>query len=138
MTLLDTASLSVLMSGHVRLTERVSEAEKPIGITIVTRIEVLQGRFASILTAADGRQLLLAQQWLERNEAYMQALNVVPIDAESAERFDALREHRKLKKIGRADQLTASVALAHRATLVSRNIRHFRQVPGLNVENWAD
>ena len=36
------------------------------------------------------------------------------------------------------DLLIASIALAQRATLVTRNLRHFRQIPALNVENWAD
>jgi tRNA(fMet)-specific endonuclease VapC len=43
-----------------------------------------------------------------------------------------------LRKIGRADLLIASVTLANRATLVTRNTRHFKQVPGLRVENWVD
>ena len=59
-------------------------------------------------------------------------------DAGFAAEFDRLRSHKKLVKIGRSDLLIASIALAHQATLVTRNVRHFRQVPGLNVENWAD
>jgi predicted nucleic acid-binding protein len=34
--------------------------------------------------------------------------------------------------------LIAAIVLANRATLVSRNLTDFRQVPGLQVENWAD
>ena len=30
------------------------------------------------------------------------------------------------------------ITLAHRATLVTRNYDHFRQIPGLKIENWAD
>ncbi len=45
---------------------------------------------------------------------------------------------RKLRAIGRADLLIAAVALAHRSTMVTRNLRHFQQVPGLQVENWVD
>ena len=41
-------------------------------------------------------------------------------------------------EIGRADLLIAAIVLTHRATLVSRNLKDFRQVPGLRVENWAD
>jgi tRNA(fMet)-specific endonuclease VapC len=43
-----------------------------------------------------------------------------------------------LNKVGRADLLIASIALANRATLVTRNRRHFEKVPGLMVVNWVD
>ena len=61
-----------------------------------------------------------------------------PVDAAAATPFDRLRQDRKVKKIGRADVLIAAIVLAHRATLVTRNLKDFRQVPGLPVENWAD
>jgi tRNA(fMet)-specific endonuclease VapC len=48
---------------------------------------------------------------------------------------DKLRQHKELKKIGRGDLLIASIALAHQATLVTRNVQDFRQIPGLRVEN---
>jgi tRNA(fMet)-specific endonuclease VapC len=63
---------------------------------------------------------------------------VVPLDDAAAAVFDRLRAVRRLRQIGRADLLIASIALAHRATLVTRNVRHFRQVPGLTVINWVD
>ena len=34
--------------------------------------------------------------------------------------------------------MIAAITLAHRATLVSRNVKDFRRVPGMQVENWAD
>lgn len=60
------------------------------------------------------------------------------LDATSAARFDELRKQKKLRKIGRADLLIAGIALAHGAKVVTRNVRHFHQVPRLIVENWAD
>jgi tRNA(fMet)-specific endonuclease VapC len=63
---------------------------------------------------------------------------IVPFDASASAEFDRLRSDKKLKKIGRADLLIACIALAHQATLVTRNLKHFEQVPGLRLENWAD
>lgn len=41
-------------------------------------------------------------------------------------------------RIGTMDLRIASIVLAHHATLLSRNLRDFRLVPGLRVENWLD
>jgi tRNA(fMet)-specific endonuclease VapC len=49
-----------------------------------------------------------------------------------------LRAVKSLRKIGRADLLIASIALANRATLVTRNLRHFQQVSSLTLVNWVD
>ena len=62
----------------------------------------------------------------------------VPALDELTDEFDTLRANRKLRRIGRNDLLIASIVRARRATLVTRNRRHFHQVPGLRVENWAD
>ena len=52
--------------------------------------------------------------------------------------FATLQQQKSLKKIGHADLLIASVALANYATLVTRNLRQFRHIPKLNVDNWLD
>ena len=43
-----------------------------------------------------------------------------------------------VRKMGHVDMLIASITLANRATLVTRNTRHFQSVPGLRVVNWVD
>ncbi|HWG46513.1 MAG TPA: type II toxin-antitoxin system VapC family toxin [Gemmataceae bacterium] len=139
MYLLDTDTLTLVHAGHLRVLERRQTVpDNEIAIAIVTRIEVLQGRFDFVLKAADGNQLLHAQTLLNRTEERLQMIATFPFDASAAAEFDRLRQERKLKKIGRADLLIASIALANRATLVTRNLRHFRLVPDLQLENWAD
>jgi tRNA(fMet)-specific endonuclease VapC len=138
MVILDTDTLTLLLAEHPRVAERYRSEADEVAITIITRIEVLQGRFATLLKAADGAQLQRGQQRLDRAVRDLQAFRVIPITDASAGEFDRLRQNRKLKKIGRGDLLIAAIAIAHRARLVSRNVTDFRQVPGLHVENWAD
>ncbi len=138
MILLDTDTLTFYLAGHPRVMENVQTAEEVPAISIISRIEVLQGRFASILKAATGDQLLLAQERLALAEDGLAKFAIIAFTAAAAAEFDRLRQNKKLKKIGRADLLIASIALAHRAILVTRNLRHFRQIPGLQLANWTD
>jgi tRNA(fMet)-specific endonuclease VapC len=138
MTLLDTDTLSLLLAGKEPVLTRLRQAADQLAISVITKVEILRGRYDFLLKASDGAQLQRAQSWLEQIEQELDGWNVVGINAAAAAQFDRLRHIRNLKRIGRADLLIASIALAHRATLITRNRRHFRQVPGLNLENWAE
>jgi tRNA(fMet)-specific endonuclease VapC len=52
--------------------------------------------------------------------------------------FERLLGIKSLRKIGRGDLSIAAITLAHKATLVTRNVKDFKLVPGLRYENWAD
>jgi tRNA(fMet)-specific endonuclease VapC len=138
MILLDTDTFSLHQFAHQRVTERIARASEIPAITMITQIEALRGRYDAVLKAEDGTHTLRALQGLERTIKHLALFNVVPFDAAAAAEFDRLRENKKLKKIGRADMLIAAVALANKATLVTRNLKDFRLVPGLQIENWAD
>ncbi|MBI1917955.1 MAG: PIN domain-containing protein [Planctomycetes bacterium] len=138
MFVLDTDTLTFLLRGQERVTQRTRAAPQDVVITVISRIETLLGRFASILKAEDGERLLLAQQRLVESERDLGGLTLLPVDAAAAAAFDRLRQNKKLKKIGRGDLLIAAITLANAATLVTRNLKDFRQVPSLPVENWVD
>ena len=138
MFLLDTDTLSLLLRGHPRVTERVAQATEEVAITLITRIEILQGRFVFVLKAENSERLLQAQQRLRESEDDLNRFTVVSIGPTAAAEFDRLRKNKRLKAIGRADLLIAALALAARATLVTRNRKDFGRVPGLVTENWAD
>jgi tRNA(fMet)-specific endonuclease VapC len=136
--LLDTDILSLVFTAHSRVSQRMQVAPQSPDITIVTRIEVLRGRFESVLKAADADALLRAQDRLAAAEMDLAKYTIVPFDVAAGIEFDRLRQDKKIKKIGRRDLLIACIALARRATLVSRNVHDFQLVPGLRLENWAD
>lgn len=139
MHLLDTDTLTHLHAGHLRVIEHLHAlTDSDIGTTIITKIEFLRGRFDFIFKAATSAELLRAQRLLVRTEELLAQILVVPLDEAATAQFDRLRAKRELRKIGRADLLVASIVLAHRAILVTRNLRHFRQIPGLIVTNWVD
>ncbi len=139
MHILDTDTLTHLYAGHPRIIDRLKNIEDPdICTTIITKIELLRGRFDFLLKAATGDELSRAQQWLNRTEELLSQIVIIPFNEAALIQFDRMRITKKYRKIGRADLLIASIALAHRATIVTRNIRHFQQIPNLNLVNWVD
>lgn len=139
MHLLDTDTLTHLHAGHPNVVANLQRSDDPdIGTTIITRIELVRGRIDFLLKAATGDELLRAQRLLARTEVLLAELAIAPFDTNSAAQFDRLRSSSTYRRVGRADLLIASIALANRATLVTRNLRHFRQIPGLSLANWVD
>jgi len=53
----------------------------------------------------------------------------------AADEFERLQKLRL--RIGTMDLKIGAIALAHNATLLSRNLKDFGKVPGLQVEDWA-
>lgn len=137
MYVLDTDTLTHLLMGHKRVTEKRAQVTDEVVLTMVTRIEVLQGRFASVLKAENGEKLVLAQQRLVGTERDFESFIILAVDAAVAIEFDRLRQIKKLK-IRRGDLLIAAITLASRGNLVTRNEKDFRKVPGLRIENWVD
>lgn len=139
MHLLDTDTLSHFWARHERVVRRVAEVDDTeVGTTSITKSEILRRRCENLLKAETASEVLKAQQRLDQSEERLSRLLVVPFDEAAAEQFESLINVDRLRQIGRADLLIASVALANNATLVTRNLRHFRRVPNLSVVNWVD
>ena len=125
MYLLDTDTLTHLQFGNSNVVEKLRMNEdSEFGIIIVTKVEILRGRIEYLLKAEDGMNLLKAQELSFRIEALLSDLLVIPVDRAASVEFDRLRTVSKFRKIGRADLLIASITLANRAVLVTRNLRH--------------
>lgn len=81
-----------------------------------------------------------AQRRQAEYERFLSVIEVLPFDAAAGRRAAELRValERKGEAIGPMDTLIAATALAHGATLVTRNVREFERVPGLTVVSWHD
>lgn len=141
MFLLDTDHCTHLFHQHPSVIARVDQAVahgRAVGTTVVTKIEILSGRMAAVLKADSHKPFLNAQELLLADERYLQGIQIIPLDEVALQEFDKIGGVRGVKKVGRADLLIASIAMARRATLVTRNQKHFKLVPQLKLENWVD
>ena len=140
MFLLDTDTLSLLFRNHPQVLERFQRhrPDEKVTISILTRVEILRGRFDALIKAATKDEWLRAQTRLKEDDDRLAAWEIIPITEAAADQFERLRATKKLRKAGRGDLLIACIALANKATLVTRNTKDFKLIPGLKLENWAD
>src|SRR5438067_316133 len=76
MILLDSDTFTLHQWGHKRLRQRLEAAPELPAVTLVTQIEALRGRFDAVSKAADGTQLLRAQQGLVRTLEHLALIAV--------------------------------------------------------------
>lgn len=140
MIILDTDILTLWTYHHVAVRKRYDAVpdDETIAITAITRMEVLGGRTASVLKAANEGELRTATERLQKIEKMLDDFLVLHVEEAAIQPFVQLRKNKKTKNMGRADMLIASIALGHKALLVTRNTKDFENVPGLRLENWAD
>lgn len=69
-----------------------------------------------------------------------QAQTVLPFDTAAARTYGSLRAtlERDGTPLAEPDLRIASIAVTRSLVLVTRNVRHFQRVPGLDVQNWVD
>jgi tRNA(fMet)-specific endonuclease VapC len=99
--------------------------DQELAVSAITVAEVLEG--------AHGEQNPIAQ--LSEYSRFLDEFSVLPVTATVAEQFAWLRPllRRQGDLIPDMDLLIASTALSHDLILLTRNIRHFERVPGLNL-----
>ena len=141
MLVLDTDHLTVLRYvDHPRCAALVARlrsagaAGEETVTSVITLEEQMRGWMAEISRRRDVRRQVPAYDRLAQQFEFLRAWRILPFDDRAADHFERLRKQRV--RIGSQDLKIASIALAEGATLLSANLRDFRQVPGLLVEDW--
>jgi tRNA(fMet)-specific endonuclease VapC len=129
--ILDTDICSYIMKrSHPALLDRIRAT--PIadqGVSVVTVAELLYGVKLSV--------------WPKRTraafDAFIRHVEVIEWSALAAEHYADIRANLKLRgeMIGANDLLIAAHARSLKSVLVTNNVREFRRVKGLKVENWS-
>lgn len=128
--LLDTNAISdALKNPQGRVAEKLRSISPPnrVCTSIVVAAELRYG------AAKKGSPVLA-----ERVEAFLQAMDVLPLNGDADGCYGLLRAdlERRGEPIGANDMFIAAHAVASNSILVTANTREFSRVRGLKVENW--
>lgn len=139
MIILDTDHLTILQqpssAALARLQGRMdARAAEGLAATIISVEEQIKGWFALIGRAKSAAGQVAPYDRLASTLEFYAGRTLLRFDARAASTFDDLRKRRI--RIGTPDLKITSIALVHGATVLSVNLRDFRQVPGLTVEDW--
>ncbi len=137
--LLDTDHLTILLregEPAARLLGRLSALPPDdVATSIVTFQEQFVGWLGYLNRAKTEASLLRAYRELDALLRWFTRMNVLPFDEAALDRFKSIRK--QCRRVGTLDLRIASIALATDAMLLSGNLRDFRPVPGLRVEDWT-
>ena len=133
MLILDSNTISYYFRGDPQVVPRL-QALPPvdIGVPAIVEYELRYGLLRLPPEAADPRLAALA--------ALLRPMQVLPFDSECAAHAARIRVGLEAAgtPIGPHDTLIAATALRYQATLVTRNVREFSRVPGLQWLNWHE
>lgn len=138
--LLDTDHLSVLewkeQLACNRLLERLDRLPPDdIATSIVSFHEQVQGSLAYLRRARKPEEIVRAYLKLENIWRWFLKMNVLSFTTQAQVHFTDVKSC--CSRLKTMDLRIASIALVTGSTLLSRNLRDFRQVPDLMVEDWT-
>jgi tRNA(fMet)-specific endonuclease VapC len=134
--LLDTDHVSLSQRGHTLVTARIqATGPSQIAVSVITVEEQLRGWLAAIRNATTSQARVTAYQRLRMAVEYFASITVLDYTLAADALVMDLR--RQGVRVATQDLRIAVVALVHNATVVTRNERDFRQVPGLAIVDWS-
>ena len=133
MLVLDSNTICYYFRGDPQVVPRL-QALRPadLGVPAIVEYELRYGLLRMPSDAAAPRLAALAQ--------LLRPMQVLPFDSECAVQAARIRVDLEAAgtPIGPHDTLIAATALRHQATLVTRNVREFSRVSGLQWVNWHE
>jgi tRNA(fMet)-specific endonuclease VapC len=137
--ILDTDTLSIVQRAgshaYEKLVKRLLGADDDVFVSIISFEEQMRGWLAFVARAKTSNQQVHAYFKLH---ALLDDFTRRPIlDFDEACAFEFKDLWGSKLHVGTMDLKIAASALAHDALLLSRNLKDFRKVPALRVEDWT-
>ncbi len=127
---LDTDIIIEFLRGDNRIYNKIREISRsqPLFITSLSLSELYKGAYLSKNPEEEVKKIKKLLDYLE----------LVTLTEKSAEIFG--RIHNELLKMGKITQefdlLIASISMAYNLILVTRNDKHYKNIPNLILESW--
>jgi len=131
----DTDHLSLYGRNHLPIVTRLGTTQTQLITTVVNAEEQLRGRLAQVAAADDEAKETTAYQWLTDTVIFLSKFQILQYDVAAQAIYRALKTQRL--RVGTQDLRIASIVLANRGILLTRNLRDFEKVPGLLIQDWS-
>jgi len=134
MYIFDTDSLSNVLKKRpsLLLLKKLESLSKSSQFTTSINVsEIYFGAYHS----KDQKKILKAYE-----ERVFPNINILPFDADSGKIYGRIKAHLEKRGLSKSepDLRIASLAIQHNMTLITGNIKHFINIPGLTVEDWIN
>ena len=128
MLMLDTSVLVALREGEERVLEQAAHCSTLPLVSIISAIELENG----VPFAPEGEEV----RRLALDEL-LQSLRIVSFEQDDVAAYREITTALGFSRQKTFDRMIAAQAIVAQATLVTLNVRDFRNIPGLLVEDWS-
>jgi tRNA(fMet)-specific endonuclease VapC len=137
--ILDTDHISLFLGNYSPVRDRVLQTRAECSITIISVQEIFNGWVGQLNRVENEAYKIEIYQRLHLTTQFIQQMPVLNYEQAASIQYqqiinaNPILAKRRLEK----DMRIAAIALANEATVVTRNIRDFEQVPKLIMEDWS-
>jgi tRNA(fMet)-specific endonuclease VapC len=138
--ILDTDHASLFLAGNKSIIAQVAKHSNDVAITVITVQELFNGWTGRLNNPKLANNLTHLYKKLWETTEFFKAITIFNFDKDAENHCQILQQSSNAlaKKRIEKDLRIASIALAKNATIVTRNLKDFSQIPNLKIENWED
>ncbi len=133
---LDTDILTLYSRNHPQVSQRIDAHSKvEVAITVINVEEQMTGWYSYVRQAKRPHQVARGYYELAETIRFLAGWQILLYTEPIMDRYQQLFALKL--NVGKMDLKVAAIALENGGIVVTRNVRDFQRVPGLQVENWA-
>lgn len=128
--LLDTNIVIDLRDGIETTLSRYARVTTPVAVSIVTVVELAGGIAQTAAPEREARRRLTKE--------VLEDFLILPFESPASAAYAAIVEQAGFARARVLDRMIAATALVAGMTVATANMRDFRDIPGLELEDWSN